>query len=197
MKRFYSFLLVCLVTALAAAAAPRGQHGRPGGSMGPTAQGPHQQQGQRGPHDARGPGMAGTHEPQRPPSRLHDCQRACEKAREEARQLQRYADRTRFEPETAQQLGRQLRQHLEVMDREHGRMLGERLSATEREQHRDRLEMMTQCQQRWQEALEGVEKELAKPAPNREELRRRARTIEKEIKKYEKELHRLEETVGS
>ena len=123
-------------------------------------------------------------------TRLHDCQQACIRAQEESRQLQRYADRENFEPATAQRLGRQLRERLEVMDREHSR-LRERLTTQEQERHRERLQAMDQRQQRWEENLRAIEQELKAAEPRPEELRRRARTIEKEVKNYRKELDRL------
>lgn len=129
-------------------------------------------------------------ERERTRTRLHDCQQACIRAQEESRQLQRYADRENFEPAIAQRLGQQLREHLEVMDREHSR-LRERLTTQEQERQRELLQTMDLAQQRWQEGLRAVERELKAEEPRPGELRRQARAIEKEVKNYRKELDRL------
>lgn len=191
------FPALLLLALLSVAAAP--QHRGGGGSQGsngPGMQGPQHQQ--RGPQDPRGGRQT---DPARKraayglPTRLHDCQQACVRAREESQQLQRYADRQRFDAETARRLGRQLREHLAVMDREHALLPG-RLTAGEREQHRQRLERMDRFQHRWQEELRGLDEEMGKDSPNREELRQHARAIEKEIKNYRKELDALEKATA-
>lgn len=160
------------------------QHGGQQGGKGkePAMQG--QQQGQQE--------QTRTQEQQR--SRLHDCQQACVRAQEESKQLQRYADRERFEAETARRLGAQLREHLNVMSREHER-LRERLTAEEQERFRARLETMDGFQARWQEAFGEIVQELMRDEPNHEQLRRQARTVERQVKGYRKDLDAIEKEV--
>ncbi len=184
-----SALALGVALALVAVAQHGGHHGgEPGsmGSKGPGMQGQQQQQGQQ-PQQTQRP-----QEQQR--SRLHDCQQACVRAQEESKQLQRYADRERFEAETARRLGAQLREHLGVMDREHAR-LRERLTTEERERQRARLETMDGHQARWQEAYGEIVQELWRDKPDHQQLRRQARTVEKQVKSYRKELDAIEKEV--
>lgn len=132
---------------------------------------------------------------QRHQSRTHECEQSCTKAREEARHLERYCESSRFDLTTARQLGRQLAERLHAME-EHHVALRERLSAQERERQQKRLETMEQSQQRWRSAFADVERELGKEEPGRETLRRQARTIEKEVNRYRKEVQRQEEVLA-
>jgi hypothetical protein len=151
-----------------------------------------QQRGQQQQQTQRQQEQARTQEQQR--SRLHDCQQACVRAQEESKQLQRYADRERFEADTARRLGAQLHEHLGVMDREHAR-LRQRLTVEERERFRARLETMDGCQARWQEAYGEIVQELMRDKPNHERLRTQARAVEKQVKSYRKELDVIEKEV--
>jgi len=197
MKRILGLVSVValgLALTMTAAAQRGGQHGSKGGSKGPGMQGQQQQgkQQQQGQQE-----QMRTHEQQQEPAaagRLHDCQQACVRALEESKQLQRYADRQRFEAETAQRLGAQLREHLQVMDREHAR-LRERLTAEEQERFKARLENMDGHQARWQEAYGEIVQELMRDKPNHERLRGQARTVEKQVKSYRKELDAIEKEV--
>jgi len=188
MRTRFFLLLFFLAVWVAAVARPPAQHGSQGSREAQGQQRDQQQQQQQQ--------QEGIHQQQQAQQRqrLHDCQRACVRAQEESRQLQRYADRENFEPGTARRLGQQLREHLEVMNREHSR-LRERLTAQEQERQRERLQVMDHCQQRWQEGLQALEQELEGQEPRPQELRRRARTIEKEVKNYRKELDRLESSL--
>ena len=124
-------------------------------------------------------------------TRMHDCQQACLRAQDQSRQMQRYAGSENFRAATAQQLGRQLQEELAVMDREHAR-LRELLTAQEQERYRERLQTMDQTQQRWQENWQAMEQELEGAKPRPQELSRRARSIEKGVKSYRKDVDRLE-----
>jgi len=184
MKRLIALLASLGLVLMVGAAAMAQHHGQHGSRRGNS--------GMQGPHATQDRSKLQQQQQQR--SRLHDCNQACVRAQEESKQLQRYADRDRFEAETARRFGNQLGEHLEVMDREHAR-LRERLTREEQERNGDRLEAMDACQARWQQAFEGIERELANDRPNHERLRSRARTIEKEIKKYRTELRKLEESI--
>lgn len=193
MKRVLQLLsVVTLGAALAVVAIAQhaghrgGQQGSQGGSKGPGMQGPQQQRTQGQQEQMQ------TQEPKH--SKLHDCQQACVRAMDESKQLQRYADRERFEAETARRLGNQLREHLKVMDREHG-LLRERLTVEEQKRFQARLEAMDGHQARWQEAFGEIVQELMKDKPNHEALRTQARTVEKQVKSYRKELDVIEKEV--
>ena len=188
MKRLIFFILtLALVGATSLLAQMRGGHAGGRGGMQPSVSGP---QHQPDPQHPQGP-QAGAPQPRR----TQECEHFCLKAREEARNLERYTERRSFEPQTARQLGRQLRQRLEAMEQEHLR-LRQRLSAAEQEQHRDHWQTMNRCQEHWRESLAALEQELGKEAPRRDALRRHARTIDKELKNYHKEMQQLEETQG-
>jgi hypothetical protein len=194
MKRALQLLSVVILgaaLALVATAQRGGPQGGKGGSKGPGMQG-QQQQGQPQQQRQRQQDQARTQEHQR--SKLHDCQQACVKAMDESKQLQRYADKERFEADTAMRLGNQLREHLQVMDREHAR-LRERLTAEERERFQARLENMDGCQARWQQAYGEIVQELMKDKPNQGRLRSQARAVEKQVKSYRKELDAIEKEV--
>lgn len=194
MKRTVLLLLAVVLTgSLALFAQMRGGGGQRGGGMSGRQGG-----GMRG----GGPGMSGPRQgpmgqpqQQRQQGRTHECEQWCTKAREEARRFERYCDSGRFDRETARRLGRQLREGLEAME-EHHTVLRERLSPAEREENEKRLEAMEQSQQRWRGALAGVESEFGNGSPSREALRNHARTIDKELKKFQKEMHGLEDSLS-
>lgn len=188
MKRTALFLLVVGLTgSLALYAQMRGGSGQRGGMQrggGPQMSGP-----QHGPMGQ--PQM----QQERRQSRAEECEHWCAKAREEARHLERYCEASRFEPATARQLGQQLADRLQAME-EHHAALRERLTADERERQQKRLQAMDASQQRWREAFADLERELGQPEPGRETVRRHARTIEKELKKFQKEMQGLETSPG-
>ena len=165
-----------------------GMSGRQGGGMrggGPQMSGP---QHHPDPHH-------GQMQEQQQQSRTHECEQWCSKAREEVRHLERYCEASRFDPATARQLGRQLGERLQAMEEHHAR-LRERLSAAEREREQKRLQAMDQSQQRWRGALAEVERELGKETPSRQAVRGHARSLDKELKKFQKEMHALEDSLG-
>jgi chromosome segregation ATPase len=194
MKRTVFFLLVVVLTgSLVVFAQMRGGGGQRGGGMSGR---------QGGGMQGGGPQMSGPQHPSDPhhgqrqqQSRTRECEQWCTKAREEARHLERYCEASRFDPETARQLGRQLGERLQVME-EHHAALRQRLSAAEREQQQNRLRAMEESQQRWRGALAEVERELGKETPSREAVRRHARSLNKELKKFQKEMHALEDSLG-
>jgi len=191
MKRIVFFLVVVVLSgSLIVFAQMRGGSGqrRGGGPRGgPQMSGP---QHHPDPHHGQM-----KQQPERQQSRTHECEHSCVKAREEARHLERYCDSSRFDPATARQLGRQLAERLQAME-EHHSALRERLSADERGREQKRLEAMDASQQRWRGALAEVERELGKETPSREALRRHARSLDKELKKFQKEMHALEDSLG-
>lgn len=187
MKRIVFFLVVVVLSgSLIVFAQMRGGSGQRGGG------------GPRGGRQMSGP----QHHPdphhgqmQQQQGRTHECEHSCVKAREEARHLERYCESSRFEAATARQLGRQLAERLQAME-EHHSALRERLSADEREREQKRLEAMDASQQRWRGALAEVERELGKDTPSREAVRGRVRSLDKELKKFQKEMHALEDSLG-
>jgi len=190
MKRIVFFLVVVVLSgSLIVFAQMRGGGGQRGGQRGggPQMSGP---QHHPDPHHGQ---MQQQQERQQ--SRTHECEQWCAKAREEARHLERYCDSSRFETATARQLGRQLSERLQAME-EHHSALRERLSAAQRERQQKRLEAMEASQQRWRGALAEVERELGKETPGREAVRGRVRSLDKELKKFQKEMHALEDSLG-
>ena len=196
MKRTVLLLLVIVLSgSLVVLAQMRGGSSQRGGGMSGRQGG-----GMRG----GGPQMSGPqHHPdphhgqmqQQQQGRTRECEQWCSKAREEVRHLERYCEASRFDPATARQLGRQLGERLQAMEEHHAR-LRERLSAAEREREQKRLQAMDQSQQRWRGALADVERELGKETPSREAVRSHARSLNKELKKFQKEMHALEDSLG-
>lgn len=190
MKRIVFFLVVVVLSgSLNVFAQMRGGGGQRGGG----SRGGRQMSGPQHHPDPHHGQMQQQQERQQ--SRTHECEHWCSKAREEARHLERYCEASRFDPATARQLGRQLAERLQAME-EHHSALRERLSADERERQQERLEAMDASQQRWRGALAEVERELGKDTPSREALRRHARSLDKELKKFQKEMHALEDSLG-
>lgn len=128
-------------------------------------------------------------------SRLHDCQQAWSKTPEQAQKLERYTKQKSFGAGQAREMGAELGDQLWVMDQEHLR-LRDRLSPAEQERERRRLQTLDGCQQRWQQAYGALDQELTKDPLHPEQLRRQARTIEKEVNRYRKEVQRLEEVLA-
>ena len=123
---------------------------------------------------------------------LRNCTQSGEQVRRQARDMTQVGKGGRFDAPAARRQRDQLRTHVDQMLGQQGRFM-QNLDAGQRNQLRDWSQKMDLTRNRLQTHFQALDEELGKENPNPETVRRRARNLEKELKKFEKDNRKLGE----
>ncbi|HWQ03297.1 MAG TPA: hypothetical protein VNL38_02350, partial [Candidatus Nitrosotenuis sp.] len=113
------------------------------------------------------------------------CDQAMDRVRQQARDMARTSGGAQFNAGEARQQRDRLREHFQLMQQEHERlMLG--LNAEQRQSQEARHRNMEQIRERIQARLQEMDRELAAENPNGKQIAEQARNIEREMAQLQK-----------
>lgn len=124
--------------------------------------------------------------------RLLACDGAADQARRQARTLARAE---RFSPAEAARQRDRLREHVMDLERLHNQLL-QGFTVQQRDRLREHIRALDQARNRLQERFQALNGELAGPNPDPQRFNRRAREVEQACGDWQRQLHRLRNTLG-
>lgn len=179
-------VLATLVGLAPAATSPADAQGRGGGAGRQTAQGQ-----RAGAGDRQRIHMDDQQRDQQR-DRLLACDGAADQARRQARSLARAE---RFSPSEAARQRDRLREHIMDLEGMHNQLI-QGFTERQRDRLRDPIRALDQSRDRLHQRFEALNGELAGPNPDPQRFNRRAREVEQACGDWQKQLHRLRNTLG-
>lgn len=122
---------------------------------------------------------------------LADCTQAGQMVRRQAGTMSRNGKGGPFDAAQARQQRDQLRSHTAEMLRQHERFM-QSLGDAQRSQLQDRIRKMDQTRERLENCLQRIDREVDNPNPDPKRIRKEARLMKKETRKFQKQTGELD-----
>lgn len=126
---------------------------------------------------------------------LRTCDQSADRLRQRARDMAKTASRTRFDANQARQQGQRLREQLQVMDREHERLMNG-LSDDQKAAMQERIRQMTETRERVHSRIRELDQELNGQL-NRERVADCARRTEQATKEWQEHFRHMKREMGN